>query len=148
MLKFGERLTFSKEGGAAHLMQHALSEALVKAGEARMEYKIDAANKIVGRLATNIATLLRGKNSPEFSPAKLTAHRVVVYNTDKVKVSGKKTEQKIYRHHSGFHGGLKEKTFRQLRDQDSRQIIRHAVMGMLPKNRLRAVRIKNLTMRK
>ena len=112
-----------------------------------MEYTIDAENKILGRLATEVALLLRGKNNPKFSSSTLTGNRVTVYNTDKIKVTGKKVEQKIYRHHSGFPGGLKEATFRELREKDSREIIRHAVKGMLPKNRLRAKFIKNLILK-
>ena len=111
-----------------------------------MEYKIDATNKILGRLATEVAVLLRGKNDPRFNPANFTPNQVLVYNTDKIKVTGRKEIQKLYRSHSGYPGALKEETFENLRKRDSRQTLRHAVLGMLPKNRLRSKIIKNLTL--
>lgn len=113
-----------------------------------MEYKLDATNKILGRLATEVAVLLRGKNAPSFDPAKLSGNKVLVYNTDKIKFSGKKTSQKLYRHHSGYHGGLKEEKLEDLVKRDSRLVLKYAVMGMLPKNRLRAKFIKNLILNK
>ena len=113
-----------------------------------MEYKIDAANKILGRIATEVSILLRGKNDPQFQPSRLSGNRVVVFNTDKVKVSGKKTEQKLYRRHSGFHGGLKEAKLKDMMRRDSRLVIRHAVGGMLPKNKLRDRLMKNLVLHK
>ncbi|MDP3710157.1 MAG: 50S ribosomal protein L13 [bacterium] len=113
-----------------------------------MEYKIDATNKILGRLATEVAVLLRGKNAPSFDPAKLSGNKVVVCNTDKIKFSGKKASQKLYRHHSGYHGGLKEEKLEDLVQRDSRLVLKYAVMGMLPKNRLRAKFIKNLILNK
>ena len=111
-----------------------------------MEYKIDATNKILGRLATEVAVLLRGKNDPRFNPANFTPNQVLVYNTDKIKVTGRKEIQKLYRSHSGYPGALKEETFENLRKRDSRQTLRHAELGMLPKNRLRSKIIKNLTL--
>ena len=113
-----------------------------------MEYRIDASNKTLGRLATEIAILLRGKNNPRFDPAKLSGNKVFVSNTDKLQVTGKKIGQKIYRHHSGYHGGLKEEKLGKLMSRDSRVALRHAVMGMLPKNRLRARVIRNMTLAK
>lgn len=113
-----------------------------------MEYHIDAKDKILGRLATEVAIKLRGKDSPSFDPSKLSGTRVVVLHTDDIKVSGRKMTQKLYRRHSGFHGGLKEESLRDLMARDSRLALRHAVMGMLPKNRLRDRIIKNLIMYK
>ncbi|QQG45110.1 MAG: 50S ribosomal protein L13 [Candidatus Sungiibacteriota bacterium] len=109
-----------------------------------MEYKIDAANKILGRLATEVVVLLRGKNSPSFDPARMSGNKVIVFNTDKIRVSGKKLGQKLYRRHSGYHGGLKEEKLREVLARDSRLVLRRAVMGMLPKNRLRKKMIKDL----
>lgn len=109
-----------------------------------MEYRIDAAHKTLGRLATQIAILLRGKNNPRFDPAKLSGNKVYVSNTDKLHVTGRKIGQKIYRHHSGYHGGLKEEKLGRVMVRDSRAVLRHAVMGMLPKNRLRSRVIRNL----
>lgn len=111
-----------------------------------MEYQIDAANKILGRLATEVAVLLRGKNTAQFDPAKLSHHKVTVYNTDSLKATGKKMhgDGKVYLHHTGFHGGQKAETLEDIMKKDSRIALRRAVMGMLPKNRLRAQIIKNL----
>ena len=109
-----------------------------------MEYKIDAANRILGRLATEVAVLLRGKNSPNFDPAKLSGNKVIVKNTDKIRVTGRKMHQKLYRRHSGYIGNLKEEKLRDLMARDSRIVLRKAVLGMLPKNRLRDKIIKNL----
>ncbi len=113
-----------------------------------MEYKIDATNRILGRLATEVAMVLRGKNTPAFDPARFSAHRVTVTNTDKLRVTGKKMEQKLYRHHSGYHGGLKEEKLKDKLVKDSRWVLREAVSGMLPKNRLRARMLKNLILMK
>lgn len=109
-----------------------------------MEYKIDAANKVLGRLATEVAVLLRGKNQPDFDPAKFKSNRVLVFNTDKIRTTGKKAAQKLYRHHSGYHGGLKEERLDKLFERDSGLVLKRAVMGMLPKNKLRRKFIKNL----
>lgn len=109
-----------------------------------MEYKIDATNKILGRLATEAAVLLRGKNSPNFNPARFVKNNVIIYNTDKIRVTGRKMNQKLYHRHSGYPGGLKEEKLRDLITRDSRQAMRYAVMGMLPKNKLRKRWIRNL----
>lgn len=113
-----------------------------------MEYKIDATNKVLGRLAAEVSILLRGKNMPSFDPSRLSSNKVVVYNTDKMRVTGKKMSQKLYRRHSGFHGGLKEETLKNLMERDSRIALEKAVMGMLPKNKLRPKVIKNLILHK
>lgn len=109
-----------------------------------MEHKIDAANKVLGRLAAEVSILLRGKNDPTYDPAHPVKNIVAVYNTDKMRVTGKKMKQKLYRHHTGFHGGLKEEALEVLMARDSRLALEHAVVGMLPKNRLRPKFIKNL----
>ena len=113
-----------------------------------MEYKLNAAHRVLGRLASEIALLLRGKDTARFDPAKIFHNRVTVLNTDKMRVTGKKMDQKLYRRHSGFHGGLKEKTLKEVWQKDSREALRRAVLGMLPKNRLRARMIKNLILKK
>src|SRR3989344_8836575 len=113
-----------------------------------MEYKIDAEDKILGRLASEVALLLRGKRNPQFDPSRLSGDKVVIYNTDKLQVTGKKMDQKLYRRHSGFHGGLKEETLKNLLARDSRLVLSKAVMGMLPKNKLRDRMIKNLVLYK
>ena len=111
-----------------------------------MEYTIDAAEKILGRLATEVAVLLRGKNDPSFLREKFSDNHVTVFNIDKISFTGRKAKQKLYQHHSGFHGGLKTETLESVMRRDSRVALRHAVMGMLPKNKLRARWIKNLTL--
>lgn len=112
------------------------------------ERKFDATDKILGRLAVEIATILQGKDVPAFDPAKLSAPKVSVYNTDRIRVTGRKTAQKQYRHHTGYPGGLKEETLERVMIRDSRIALRHAVMGMLPKNRLRPRMLKNLILYK
>lgn len=113
-----------------------------------MEYTIDAANRIVGRLATEVADILQGKNDPRFDPAQASGNRVTVVNTDRMTVTGRKAEQKLYRRHSGYPGGLKEESLERLQKRDSRLVLRHAINGMLPKNRLRPRMLKNLTLLK
>ena len=111
-----------------------------------MEYQIDAANKILGRLATEVAILLRGKNTAQFDPSKLPNHTVTVYNTDSLKTTGKKMQGdgKVYLRHTGFPGGQRAETLQEVMARDSRIALRRAVMGMLPKNKLRAHVIKQL----
>ena len=112
------------------------------------EINIDATNKVLGRLATEVAKLLMGKGSASFDYSKPGDTRVIVSNTDKLKVTGKKADQKLYRHHSGFHGGLKETLYKDMFARDSRLVLQRAVAGMLPKNKLRVVRMKRLVMHK
>ena len=99
-------------------------------------FVIDAADQRLGRLATEIAMILRGKNKPNFTPNMDTGDFVVVINAEKVTVTGRKNEQKLYRRHSGRPGGMKEETFDQLMARIPERIIEKAVKGMLPKNTL------------
>lgn len=110
----------------------------------KKEYQIDAAGKILGRMATEAAVLLRGKNTASWLPYITPENRVIIFNTDKIKVTGKKMEQKFYRHHTGYPGGLKEESLAKLLERDSREVIKLAVYGMLPRNKTRDVIIKNL----
>lgn len=110
----------------------------------RETYIIDASDKVLGRLATQIAILLQGKNNPDFEPHKDMGSIVIVKNVDKIRVTGRKAKQKKYFHHSGFLGGLKEKPFHKVFDANPSWVLRKAVSGMLPKNKLRAKRIKRL----
>lgn len=105
---------------------------------------VDAEGKILGKLAVQIANLLRGKNKPEYTPHLDCGDNVVVVNAEKVKVTGKKEEQKLYRSHSGFPHGFKEETLRSLRGRRPIAIIEKAVWGMIPHNRLGARQITNL----
>lgn len=107
-------------------------------------YKIDAANKRLGRLATEIAVILRGKNQPSFLPYKLSENKVIVFNTAKIILTGKKFEDKKYIRHTGYLGGIKEVKFKELFKRDPSEPLRRAVYGMLPKNKLRDKMIKNL----
>ncbi|VEP16429.1 50S ribosomal subunit protein L13 [Hyella patelloides LEGE 07179] len=99
-------------------------------------YVVDAADQRLGRLATEIAMILRGKNKPTYTPHMDTGDFVVVVNADKVVVTGRKNEQKLYRRHSGRPGGMKVETFDQLKARIPERIIEKAVKGMLPKNAL------------
>jgi large subunit ribosomal protein L13 len=99
-------------------------------------YVVDAADQRLGRLATQIAMVLRGKNKPHYTPFMDTGDFVIVINAEKVVVTGKKSEQKIYRRHSGRPGGMKEETFEDLQKRIPERIIEKAVKGMLPKNSL------------
>jgi len=105
---------------------------------------IDAEGKILGRLATKIATLLRGKHKPYFTNFMDTGDYVIVINAEKVRLTGKKAKKKIYRSHSGYIGGLKEITFEKLIRKKPEEVIRRAVWGMLPKNRLGRAIFKKL----
>lgn len=99
-------------------------------------YVVDAADQRLGRLATEIAIMLRGKNKPTFTPHMDTGDFVIVVNAEKVVVTGNKSSQKLYRRHSGRPGGMKMETFEQLQVRIPERIIEKAVKGMLPKNSL------------
>ncbi len=99
-------------------------------------YVVDAANQRLGRLATEIATVLRGKNKPTFTPHMDTGDFVIVINAEKIAVTGKKSAQKVYRRHSGRPGGMKTETFEKLQVRIPERILEQAVKGMLPKNSL------------
>ncbi|MDJ1181822.1 50S ribosomal protein L13 [Roseofilum casamattae] len=102
----------------------------------RKWYVIDAADQRLGRLATEVANILRGKNKPTFTPHMDVGDFVVIVNAEKVTVTGKKREQKLYRRHSGRPGGMKTETFAKLQNRIPERIIEKAVKGMLPKNAL------------
>ncbi len=108
-----------------------------KADEISREWLVvDASNQVLGRLATRIATLLRGKHKPEFTPHLDAGDFVVVVNAKRVAVTGRKLEDKVYYRHSGHPGGIKSETLRERLDKNPERVIRAAVWGMLPKNRL------------
>jgi len=110
----------------------------------RKTHTIDATNKVLGRLATQIAVLLRGKHKPDFAPNKDAGDFVVIENVDKIKLTGKKLKQKIYYHHTGYLGSLKETPLKKLFGKKPGEVLKRAVFGMLPKNKLRAKQIKRL----
>lgn len=99
-------------------------------------YLIDAKDKTLGRLATTIARYLRGKHKPEYTPHSDTGDFIVVINAEKIHVTGNKEHDKLYYHHTGYQGGIKEISFEKLLQKAPEQIIEHAVKGMLPKGPL------------
>jgi len=114
----------------------------------RKTHTIDATGKVLGRLATEIAILLRGKYKKDFVPYKDMGDFVVVKNVNKIKLTGKKMEKKIYYRHTGYLGGLKEISLKKLFKENPGQVLRKAVFGMLPKNKLRARQIKRLSIQR
>ena len=108
------------------------------------EVKIDVLGKPFGRVASKIAVLLQGKDLPSYNPRLAGGTKVVVLNVDKIKFSGKKVEKKIYRHHTGYLGGLKEEKLSALFKRDPARVLRMSVRKMLPKNKLRDRRLKRL----
>ena len=102
----------------------------------RKWYIVDADGMTLGRLASQVAAVLRGKNKPIFTPNCDTGDHVVIINASKVVLSGKKLDQKFYYHHSGFPGGLKETSYRKLMAEKPEFAVKHAVIGMLPKGSL------------
>ena len=110
------------------------------------EHIIDADGKVLGRLAVQVANLLRGKSKPGFAPHLDQGDSVVVFNTDKIVLTGRKMSQKNYFSYSGYPGGLKRKRISAAFKNDSRDVLRKAVWGMLPNNKLRNQFIKKLKM--
>jgi large subunit ribosomal protein L13 len=107
-------------------------------------YVVDAEAKTLGRLATQIAGVLRGKGKPAYTPHVDSGDFVIVVNAEKIHVTGKKLDQKIYYHHSCYPGGLRERTLREQLDRRPEEVLRKAVKGMLPKNKLAAVHLNKL----
>jgi len=108
-------------------------------------HTINGSGKVLGRLASEVAALLAGKTSPDFAPNRTPDIRVIVTHAGKVLVTGKKFSAKRYFRHSGYPGGAKFISFRQAFERDPRRVVEQAVSGMLPKNRLRASRMKRLS---
>lgn len=107
-------------------------------------FVVDAQDKTLGRLATEIARRLRGKHKPEYTPHVDTGDYIVVVNAEKVRVSGNKFNDKMYYRHSGFPGGIKEMNFKDMQDQHPERIVEKAVKGMLPRNPLGRAMFKKL----
>ncbi|ONI45111.1 50S ribosomal protein L13 [Candidatus Epulonipiscioides gigas] len=99
-------------------------------------FLVDATDQTVGRLASQVAMVLRGKHKPTFTPHVDCGDHVIIINADKIVFTGKKLEQKLYRHHSGYVGGLKETTAKDMLKKHPERILMHAIKGMLPKNSL------------
>lgn len=114
------------------------------ATETQTWHHFDARGKVLGRLATEIAQALIGKDRVTFAKNTVAPTYIVVTNTDHVVLTGRKEEQKMYRHYTGHPGGLKERSVKEQRKRDSRVIVEQAVFGMLPKNNLRKQRMRHL----
>ena len=110
----------------------------------RKWHLIDADGQTLGRLATKLACLLRGKNKPQYTPHVDTGDFVVVVNAEKVVVTGKKAEQKVYYRHTGYPGGLKETSYEVMLERKPAEVLRRAVRGMMPKTRLGRQQLKKL----
>jgi large subunit ribosomal protein L13 len=122
-----------------------MSTTFVKAREIdRQWYVVDAKDQVLGRLASRIAQVLRGKHKPTFTPFLDTGDHIIVVNAEKVVLTGKKEEQKLYFHHSGYPGGLKRKSAQSVRAKYPERLIEEAVRGMLPKNRLGRAQFRKL----
>eukprot|EP00611_Tribonema_gayanum_P026990 TRINITY_DN6550_c0_g1_i1.p1 TRINITY_DN6550_c0_g1~~TRINITY_DN6550_c0_g1_i1.p1 ORF type:complete len:150 (-),score=30.56 TRINITY_DN6550_c0_g1_i1:44-493(-) len=122
----------------------SVANVLLRRSHRPMWHLVDAKDQIVGRLATQIAPLLVGKHKPTYSPNVACGDIVVVINAADVQFTGKKWTDKVYRWHSGYPGGLKERTPKQQLERRPEEILRRAVMGMLPKNKLRSRMILQL----
>jgi large subunit ribosomal protein L13 len=107
-------------------------------------FVVDAKDQVLGRLATKVARMLIGKDKPSFTPYLDSGDHVVVINANQIKMTGNKVEQKMYYSHSGYPGGLKEVPAKRVRETKPEWVVREAVLGMLPKNKLRARRAKKL----
>jgi len=114
----------------------------------RKTHTINAKNRVLGRLATRIALLLRGKHKPDFVPYKDMGDVVVIKNVSEIKITGKKMDQKKYYRHSGYMGGLKTTPLKKLFKEKPDEVLRKAVSGMLPKNKLRSEQLKRLRFEK
>lgn len=102
----------------------------------RKWYVIDATGKTLGRLSSEIASRLRGKHKPIYTPHVDCGDHIIVINAEKIKVTGNKETQKVYRHHTGYMGGLRERSYKEMMEKHPERIIEKAVKGMLPKNSL------------
>ncbi len=107
-------------------------------------FVLDGKDQVLGRLATRAARILIGKDKAVYTPFLVSGDHVVIINAEKVRVTGRKMEQKVYRRHSGYPGGLKEVSLKHLKQTRPTEVVREAILGMLPKNRLRARLAKRL----
>jgi len=107
-------------------------------------YVIDAADQVLGRVATKAATILTGKHKPQYAPFLLTGDHVIIVNAEKIKLTGEKLDKKVYRWHTLYPGGLREVAARKVFESKPEKLIREAVLGMLPKNKLRKRMVKRL----
>jgi len=116
-----------------------------KTDRAQMQwYVFDAKGKTLGRLSSEIAKVLKGKHKPQYTPNADVGDGVIVLNSKEIKITGAKEAQKVYRHHTGFLGGLKEIPYRRMLERNPNRIIEHAVKGMMPKTKLGRAMLKKL----
>jgi large subunit ribosomal protein L13 len=120
------------------------TQSFRKVDQPQQWYVVDATDQVLGRLATRVAVVLRGKHKPTYTPHEDLGDHVVVINAAKVRLTGKKWTDKMYRHHTGYIGGLKETTAGKLREKDPTRLVTSAVQGMLPKSRLGHAMAKKL----
>ncbi|MGJ3236085.1 50S ribosomal protein L13 [Marivirga sp.] len=124
-----------------------LSYKTISANKATVEKNwvvVDAAGKVLGRFASDVAKILRGKNKPNYTPNVDCGDNVIVINADKIIMTGKKWDDRVYQHYTGYPGGQRETTPRQLKAKSSTLLVERAVRGMLPKNRLGRDLFRNL----
>ena len=126
------------------MSQTTFSATQAQAQAGRSWYVIDAAGKPLGRLASEVARVLRGKHKPTYTPHQDTGDFVIVVNADKVRLTGNKLDQKFYSHHSGIPGGFKQESYRHLLQRKPTFPIEKAVKGMLPRNKLAAAQLRKL----
>jgi large subunit ribosomal protein L13 len=107
-------------------------------------YVIDAADQVLGRIATRAATILTGKHRPQYAPFLVSGDHVIILNAAKIKLTGQKLEQKVYRHHTLYPGGLREVAAKKVYETNPDHMVIEAVLGMLPKNKLRKRMVKRL----
>jgi large subunit ribosomal protein L13 len=107
-------------------------------------YVIDAADQVLGRVATKAATILTGKHRPQYAPFLVSGDHVIILNAGKIKLTGQKLEQKVYRHHTLYPGGLREVAAKKVYENNPDHMVIEAVLGMLPKNKLRKRMVKRL----
>jgi len=107
-------------------------------------YVIDATDQVLGRVATKAATILIGKHRPRYAPFLVSGDHVVIINAEKIKLTGEKLDSKVYRHHTLYPGGLREISARKVFESKPERLLREAVLGMLPKNKLRKRMVKRL----
>jgi large subunit ribosomal protein L13 len=140
-----ESLSFAAGGPKVRRFSAVMKTWNAKPGEVeRRWYLVDADGKTLGRLATRIADALRGKDKPQYTPHVDTGDFVVVVNAEKIAVTGKKLDDKVYYRHSGYPGGIRSRTLREELDRRPTEVIRKAVKGMLPRNRLGRAQLTKL----
>jgi large subunit ribosomal protein L13 len=107
-------------------------------------YVIDAADQVLGRVASKAATLLTGKNRPQYAPFMVSGNHVIILNAEKIRLTGQKLDSKVYRWHTRYPGGLREVSARRVFESKPDKMVREAVLGMLPKNKLRKRLVRRL----